>query len=356
MNIPRFLFLAFLVALVAPGVRPSARAASVSASPDTNQLYLVISNSSDAVFVTAYNTIPQISYQIQTNSDVTNPRGWAPWVTVLATSSVTPLSSFGLGYKEIYFRAVTATSSGAAVTSSTENSTYLGRLDVSTNSNKNSLSAELTAAGNQSDQTLPGWDRTFNPDGDCNFYVGKNAVVINVPGSRNPHDLAAEINRTNAPRVLQEVDGDFTIQVRTDGRFEPGDLSTLPGRTAYDGAAIIVTLDPRNVVTLARAVLQRPGQAPAYYANFEIRADGKLSRMGLTGDFRLPAKGPVYLRLQRQDSEIAGAVSLDGVEWHALGSKNLRSPWPAKLSTGITAISTSVSEFNPRFSELKISK
>ena len=212
MNTLRFLFLALLATIVGAGAQSSVRGASLSALPETNQLYLVISNSSAAVFLTAYNTVPSVSYQIQTNADVTNPRGWATWVTVLATDTVTPLSSLGLGYKEIYFRAVTAPSTGTAVTSSDQKSTYLGRLDVSTNYDRNLLTAELTAAGNQSGQTLPGWGRTVNPDGDCNFYVGRNAVVINVPGSRNPHDLAAEINRTNAPRVLQEVEDDFTIR------------------------------------------------------------------------------------------------------------------------------------------------
>lgn len=145
----------------------------------------------------------------------------------------------------------------------------------------------------------------------------------------------------------------LSIEVRTDGHFEPGD-STQSGRVAYNGAAIIVAADPNNVVTLARAVLQFPGEKPAYYANFEIRSGGELQRIGMTGDCALPAKGPVYLRLERHGSEITGAISLNGSDWQSLGKKDIPSNWPARLSTGIAGINTSESEFAPRFSDLKI--
>ena len=226
-------------------------------------------------------------------------------------------------------------------------SLYLGML-ARTGANHNLATAHLTSGGNQSEETLPNWGRIMNPDGDCNFYLGKDGVVINVPAT--PHDLAAEIDRTNAPRILQDIEGDFSIQVRTDGRFEPGELSTQAGRTAYNGAALIVSANPENVVTLARAVLQHPGGKPAYYANFEIRSSGSLQRIGLTGDCALPAQGPVYLRLERRGSEITGAISLNGADWKPLGKKEIPSNWPAKLDAGIAAINTSEFEFAPRFS------
>ena len=352
MNTHRLLLIG-LAALTVPTFRPASQAALPSTSPDAGQLYLTISNSPTSVFVTAYFTIPNVSYQIQTNTDVTNPNGWGPWVTVLATNTVTPLASLSLDFKETFFRAVAAGGVAAAPNGASQ---YLGRLDVNTNTDQNSRFATLMSANSQPNLNLPGWGQTADPDSDCNFYVGRNSVVISVPGSGNPHDLAAEIDRTNAPRLTQAVEGDFTIEIKTDGRFEPGENSTLPGRTAYNGAALIITLDPQNVVTLARAVLQRPGKAPAYYANFELRSGGNLERMGLTGDLQLPAKGQVWLRLQRHGSDITGAVSTNGTEWNSLGTKTISSDWPDKLSAGIAAISTSESEFDPRFSELKVSK
>jgi hypothetical protein len=351
--------------LAALAVEPAADAASVSALPPPDQLYLVISNTPTAVYLTAFNTVSNVSYEIETNTDVTNPNGWGVWVTLLATNTVTPLASLGLGFKEIYFRAVVepATGGDAAGSSNAPNSLYLGRLDVNTNTSEatHSPTTELVSANNlsgtnRSDEDLPGWGRVVNPDGDCNFYLGKNSLVISVPATGNPHDLAAEIDRTNAPRVIQDLEGDFSIEVQTDGRYQPGDISTQGGRSAYNGAALIMTLNPQNVVTLARAVLQFPGDKPGFYANFELRTNGKLQRIGLTSDYGLPAQGPVYLRLERSGSSITGAVSLDGSDWHSLGTKQVPSNWSGKLSAGVAAISTSEAEFDPRFSGLKITR
>lgn len=203
---------------------------------------------------------------------------------------------------------------------------------------------------------LAGWGRAIDPDGDCKFFVAEDALLINVPGSAGPHDLAAEINTTNAPRVLQSVRGDFTLQVRIDGRFAPGDESTKQGRTGYNGAGIVVMLDSANVVTLARAILQRPGQEAQPYANFEIRVAGELQRMGLTGDHPMPKDGPVFLRLERRGSKILGAMSVDGVSWDVLEPKEVPAEWSKELQAGIVAISTSTDEFNPRFSKLQVLK
>ncbi len=202
---------------------------------------------------------------------------------------------------------------------------------------------------------LPGWGTATDPDGDCQFLLEEEALSIRVPGAGRPHDLAAEIKVTNAPRVLQPVDGDFVATVRVEGGFVPGSESTKPGRTGYNGAALVAMVDERNVATLARAVLQRRGEQPQPYANFEIRVNGKLERIGMTGDYRLPKEGPVHLRLEVRGSHIYGAVSKDGVSWEEFDAKPIPPEWPRQLKTGVVAISTSKEEFTPRFSKLQVS-
>src|ERR1700683_3340894 len=151
MNAFSLLSSAGLAAIAAFALQPSAGAASVSSSPGSNQLYLVISNSPSAVYLTAYNTISNVSYQIETNTDMTNPNGWGVWVTLLATNNVSPLSSLGLDFKEIYFRAVTLSSADVAPAPNTSPSLYLGRLDFNTNANQTPHPAELSS-NNQSDR------------------------------------------------------------------------------------------------------------------------------------------------------------------------------------------------------------
>jgi regulation of enolase protein 1 (concanavalin A-like superfamily) len=222
----------------------------------------------------------------------------------------------------------------------------------------------LLAATAQTDQAvqnrdrkaeLEGWGVASNPDGDCQFFTSDGKLLIHVPGGR-PHDLAAEINVTNAPRVLQMANGDFTLQVLVDGRFAPGSDSMLSGRTAYNGAGLVAVFDEKNVVTLARAVLQRSDGKPWPYANFEIRVAGSLERFGLESDLPIPLDRPVFLRLERRGQKMLGAASTDGINWDVLEPKTLPGAWPRELQVGVVAISTSKEEFNPRFSRLQLLK
>ena len=115
-------------------------------------------------------------------------------------------------------------------------------------------------------------------------------------------DLSFESPRAPQVFVQQGPAPQVSIQVRVDGILGPGDESTQAGRTGYHGAGLTATFDAQNVVTLAYAVLQRPGQDPEPYANFEIRVAGRLTRFGSTGDHPLPKEGPVFLRLERRAS------------------------------------------------------
>ena len=211
-------------------------------------------------------------------------------------------------------------------------------------------------ARHTSNANISDWGKPTDPDGDCKFFRAPGELLISVPGSNGPHDLATDVNKTNAPCVLKAVSGDFSIQVKVDGRFAPGTKTSLPGRFAYNGAGLLLMADASNVVCLARGVFQRPGDEPKTYANFEKRVGGELERIGDAADHALPATGPVFLRLARHGQTIFGWVSTDGNKWDALPPKVLPDSWPNKLSVGIVAISTSEQEFNPRFSSFKLAK
>ncbi len=90
------------------------------------------------------------------------------------------------------------------------------------------------------ESTLPGglpfdvgWDKPVDPDGDCKFLVGKNTLFIEVPGK--DHDLGVDRGVMNAPRMLREVEGDFTAQVRVDGEFTPVGPSTAASHVPFEG-------------------------------------------------------------------------------------------------------------------------
>jgi len=173
---------------------------------------------------------------------------------------------------------------------------------------------------------------------------------MEVPGQGRPHDLAAEINVVNAPRLLKKNKGDFSFQVKVEGAIEPGATSTLPGRTGYKGAGIVLMNDDQNVICLARAALQRVGTPPRPYVNFEMRADGSRDGSGDARIYPLPLDGAVFIRIKREGAKVHGSTSLDGQTWTETGSKEIPAAWPAELNVGVVAISTSTTDFAPKFS------
>jgi regulation of enolase protein 1 (concanavalin A-like superfamily) len=208
-------------------------------------------------------------------------------------------------------------------------------------------------------KSVKGWGNATDPASDCKFLVKNGTLSITVPGSQQPHDLSSELKSNTAPRVLTPLIGDFDMQVKVEGEFEPGGESAQPGRTGYTGAGLVVFADANNYVRLERATLQHAGDMPRPYANFEIRVDGELQRIGTTGDLPpLDISKPLWLRLSRSSDRMEGAISQDGVNWITCDPKDLTADaWhKEKVHGGVAAISTSVKDFTPSYSEFSAVK
>jgi hypothetical protein len=78
------------------------------------------------------------------------------------------------------------------------------------------------------------WGMAIDPDNDCKIVDQGKALEISVPATH--HDLNADNDKLNAPRVLREVSGDFTMTVKVIGTFQPGTQSTNPKAVPYIGA------------------------------------------------------------------------------------------------------------------------
>jgi regulation of enolase protein 1 (concanavalin A-like superfamily) len=198
--------------------------------------------------------------------------------------------------------------------------------------------------GQEVAKEIPGWGRIVDPDADCKFSAKRKQVTITVPGT--PHDLSAELDRMNAPRIIREIEGDFTLAVIVKGEFEPGEAN-IAGRTAYNGAGLLVMQDEKNYVRLERAVLVRGGQS-RHYANFEISIDGQVQRIGTPGDMELEPEASCLLRIERVGEEVRGIVRQGTRAWTELVPK--RAELSATLSVGVAAINASDKSFEARFS------
>lgn len=61
---------------------------------------------------------------------------------------------------------------------------------------------------------LAGWGKPVDPAKDCKFEAKDGKLKIAVPGGKEPHDLSAELNAPmSAPRVMREIEGDFSMEV-----------------------------------------------------------------------------------------------------------------------------------------------
>lgn len=202
---------------------------------------------------------------------------------------------------------------------------------------------------------IKAWGKAVDPAEDCTFKLIEDDLVIVVPGSTRPHDFSAELSNVDSPRVLREMKGDFTIEVKVDGLFSPGGESTQPGRTGYTGAGVVIMADNDNYVRLERAALQHEGSDRSFpYINFEVRLNGQLQQIGSTGDHKTPTAHPVWLRLSRRGQEFHASVKQEGEEWADMPPKKLPTAWPDALNTGVHAVSTSKQVFSPKFSEIKV--
>ncbi len=193
--------------------------------------------------------------------------------------------------------------------------------------------------------TITGWGQMVDPDGDCYFKVGKEAVTIGFSGAH--HGLDAESGKMNAPRVVRSVQGDFTVQVTVDGNLP---LPEDDNVTAYVSGGLVLLQDNRTYIRFERASFTRAGQIN-HYANFEQRIDAKRTRMGLFADFPLQNNKPVDLRFEVKSGTVRALIRHAGQAWHQMGEARVDES--ATFLIGISGVNTSQKPLNVSFHQFQ---
>jgi hypothetical protein len=75
-------------------------------------------------------------------------------------------------------------------------------------------------ASSNSAEVMEGWGRRIDPSGDCTFSCEGDTIRVTMPGGL--YNLTTAVYETNAPRILQDVAGEFSFQVSLTGDFDPG--------------------------------------------------------------------------------------------------------------------------------------
>lgn len=185
------------------------------------------------------------------------------------------------------------------------------------------------------------WLPPIDPDHDCIFRKIGPRLTIEVPGK--DHDLGAERDRMNAPRLLFDAEGDFNALVRVSGEFLPSMNSTVPGKPPVVAAGLVLLVDERTYIRLERLVVYR-NQKFEDFGNWEIRQDGK--RTFSQTSKRLNGK-ETYLRLIRTGNQLRGSVRAEGQQWDVL--RPITISLPQRVRIGVDAISGSMKPFAPSF-------
>ncbi len=210
------------------------------------------------------------------------------------------------------------------------------------------------SAQEKNPKSIEGWGRVENLRKDSKFKQEGTTLTIDVPGT--PHNLNKVISDLNAPKVLQEVEGDFTIQVKVSGDFTPSPVSTVaPRGKAYNGAGLLLWVSEDLFLRLERNIwINSPGNAQCHPPLFEVMVRG-----APTGTSPAPAPATFFntpatwFRLVRSGNSVSGALSHNGTDWSACGSTTML--LPKKVSVGVAAVNTSKKPFSATFEGLQLS-
>jgi regulation of enolase protein 1 (concanavalin A-like superfamily) len=177
------------------------------------------------------------------------------------------------------------------------------------------------------------WNAPVDPDGDCQFRDEGGKLTITLPEKKS-HDLSVENRRMNAPRLLRDVEGDFTAQVHVTGEFPDNSIVA---------AGLLLMADEKTYVRLERG---RVGERAACY--WEQRQDGK--KMPDSAILFAP-ETEGYVLLERRGGKVFGSHSTDGKAWTNLKPFDIDLPQKVKIGVAALAISK---PFAPSFDQFQL--
>jgi regulation of enolase protein 1 (concanavalin A-like superfamily) len=187
----------------------------------------------------------------------------------------------------------------------------------------------------------------IDPVRDCKVVEKEGTLAITVPGTHHNLNPTLAFDNLLAPRVLRDVDGDFTFQVKVDPFERPEPGTSTNGRNSFVGAGLLVWQDGKNFIRFLRAA---NGESGRLFAQVEFYQEGMFAGGHLSD---LNDKG-THLRLSRNGNTFTFAVSEDGKEWTELPTEVKNVDLPKNVKVGVAAINSSAREFAPRFEALAL--
>ncbi|GAC1463826.1 MAG: hypothetical protein NVSMB9_01730 [Isosphaeraceae bacterium] len=184
--------------------------------------------------------------------------------------------------------------------------------------------------------------------GDCAFLPDGTGLTVGIPGTL--HILSPELNIRNSPRLLTDVQGDFTAQVTVAGRISPG-TDPLPNFPfTFQGAGLLLWQDENNYLRLERTSIFSEDRRRLHQVLLEFCRGGKI----LPTTIRDARDSDITLRYERRGSEVRCSYSPDGRTWLEVKRQNVS--FPASVKVGISASNASPNPYPARFTKFDLTK
>ena len=201
-----------------------------------------------------------------------------------------------------------------------------------------------TVAEDKRPQTIKGWGTLVDPDGDCRVEERDGTVTVTVP--KTNHDLTyGEMgSRLNAPRIVREVEGDFSVQVKVLKFPLPDAGVETTGMHTFVSAGLLVWKDEKTFFRVERAAV---GTSPFAYVGGYFDAKSACHEVQPLDDTA------TIVRVERKGKKlIFSAQAADSANWSDLFSGEFE--LPAKLQVGVESVNTINRDFPAKFQDLKL--
>jgi hypothetical protein len=193
---------------------------------------------------------------------------------------------------------------------------------------------------------VPAWGAIVDPERDCKFKCGKDAVQITIPGGHHNLNPAPPFQNLSAPRILRRAPGNFAIEVTVPPFARPRPKTSTTKENSYVGAGLLLWHDSNNFVRFFRAA---NGDSGRVVVSVEVFENGKAARWK---DDDVP-DGTVVLRIERPLGVCSFRYRVDDADW-----KHLANGAPAfesgDLEAGIAATNSTTQPHTAEFRNLQI--
>lgn len=213
------------------------------------------------------------------------------------------------------------------------------------------LASSWSDAADKKPKSVDGWGAVTDSGADCSVSEKNGKLTIRVPGSN--HNLNPTYRYgTNAPRVMQTVKGDFTVQVKVTFSAPPGTTPSVNGRP-FNGAGLLIWRDEQNFLRLERnSYWDQAGRLVCYPPLIEDWVDGKYTPKTSPTDASFFKSPSTWFKISRQGENLSLSMSQDGSDWTDLRAVKL--DLSDEISVGVAAVNSSTKPFTAEFEDLKL--